>query len=95
MPEIKSNCSIGLKATRLFWLSHDLLYDDPAKWTEMPIAQFEYNESSKSWSLFGYNRNSRRVPYSKGNLEKLLQYVNKDLTGIIPGDNLSNVPLEE
>lgn len=60
-------------------------YDDPAKWTEMPIAQFEYNESSKSWSLFGYNRNSRRVPYSKGNLEKLLQYVNKDLTGIFWG----------
>lgn len=60
-------------------------YDDPSKWTEMPVAQFEYSATTKIWSLYGYNRNDKRLPYSKGSLEKLIQEVNKDTTGIFWG----------
>jgi hypothetical protein len=51
----------------------------------MPIAQFEYSETSKHWSLFGYNRNDERLPIAKGSLEKLIREVDKDTTGIFWG----------
>jgi hypothetical protein len=57
-------------------------FDDPTKWAETPVAQFEYRETTKNWSLFGYDRNSKRLPYSKGHLEKLIQELDKDATGI-------------
>lgn len=58
---------------------------DPTKWTEMPIAQFEYNEVKGTWSLYGYGRHENRKPCSKGNLEKLIQDVDYDSTGIFWG----------
>ena len=61
------------------------VWDDPTKWTEMPIAQFEYSATTKIWSLYGYNRNDKRLPYSKGTLEKLIQELDKDKTGIFWG----------
>lgn len=60
-------------------------FDDPTKWTEVPIAQFEYSTTAKSWSLYGFNRNSRRVPHSTGTLDKLIQDVEKDTTRIFWG----------
>lgn len=60
-------------------------YNDPSAWSEMPIAQFEYDEAAKVWSLYAYNRNDRRNLYSKGPLERLIQEVDKDITGIFWG----------
>jgi len=60
-------------------------YNDPSTWTEMPIAQFEYDLGTKVWSLYAYNRNDKRKPYSKGALEQLIQEVDKDPTGIFWG----------
>lgn len=60
-------------------------YDDPTKWTEMPIAQFEYSVTTKSWSLYSYNRNSKRIPITKGTLEKLISEVDKDRSGMFWG----------
>ncbi|WP_437178211.1 DUF3024 domain-containing protein [Geomonas subterranea] len=60
-------------------------YDDPTKWTEMPIAQFEYSATSKSWSLYAYNRNDKRMAYAKGPLEYLIKAVDQDPTGIFWG----------
>ena len=61
------------------------VYDDPSRWTEMPVAQFEYSEATKSWSLFGYNRNDRRLPIAKGSLDTLIDVVDADRTGIFWG----------
>ena len=60
-------------------------FQDPSVWTEMPIAQFEYDEAAKVWSLYAYDRNNRRKPYSKGPFEQLIQEVDKDPTGILWG----------
>ena len=60
-------------------------YNDPSSWSEMPIAQFEYNEATKAWSLYAYDRNDRRKLYSKGPLEQLIQEVDKDIKGIFWG----------
>jgi len=60
-------------------------FQDPSNWLEMPIAQFEYSAATKAWSLYGYDRNDKRVPVSKGSLEKLTQEVDQDPTGIFWG----------
>lgn len=60
-------------------------FDDPSQWSEVPIAQFEYDASANLWSLYAYDRNNKRKPYSTGPLEKLIQEVDKDRTGIFWG----------
>ena len=75
----------NIKGNKVILMESRPYYDDPSKWSEMPVAQFEYNATTKVWGLFGYNRNDKRLPYSKGNLEKLIQEVDKDITGIFWG----------
>lgn len=60
-------------------------FQDLSIWIEMPIAQFEYSAATKAWSLYAYDRNDKRKPYSKGSLEQLIQDVDQDLTGIFWG----------
>ena len=60
-------------------------FDDPTRWSEMPIAQFEYNKANLHWTLYAYNRNDRRIPFAKGTLEKLINVVDIDTTGIFWG----------
>ena len=55
-------------------------FKDPAIWTEMPIAQLEYSAATKSWSLYAYDRNDKRIPMSKGPLDKLILDVDQDKT---------------
>ncbi|MDA8415425.1 MAG: DUF3024 domain-containing protein [Desulfobacteraceae bacterium] len=62
------------------------LFIDPAIWNEIKIAQFEYNPEARIWTLYWYDRKDRRQPYPTGRnrdtLEKLIQEVNSDPTGI-------------
>jgi len=58
---------------------------NPSVWTETPIAQFEYNATAKTWSLYAYDRNDKRKLFSKGPLEHLIQEADKDVTGIFWG----------
>lgn len=67
-----------IKGNKVLLIESRPYYDDPTKWTGMPIAQFEYSVTIKSWSLYGYNRNDRRLPFSQGTLEKLIQDVDRD-----------------
>jgi Protein of unknown function (DUF3024). len=60
-------------------------YNEPSTWTEMPIAQFEYDAATKTWSLYAYNRNDKRMAYAKGPFEILIKEVDKDPTGIFWG----------
>ena len=62
------------------------LFIDPAIWNEIKIAQFEYSDTSRNWTLFWYDRKNRRQPYptgrNKDTLEKLVVEVDSDPTGI-------------
>lgn len=60
-------------------------YDDQTSWYEMPIAQFEYSAATKKWSLYGYDRNEKRVPISKGSLEGMIQELDIDRTCLFWG----------
>lgn len=86
-PDVRDRIKLfyTIKGNKVILIESRPYFDDPTKWTEMPVAQFEYSETSKNWSLFGYNRNDKRLPYSKGSLKKLLQDVGKDPSGIFWG----------
>jgi hypothetical protein len=86
-PEVRSQIKLLFKFTgnKVILIESRPYYDDPSRWSEMPVAQFEYSATTKSWSLYGYNRNDKRLPLSKGTLEKLIQEVDKDATGIFWG----------
>ncbi|WP_224961806.1 DUF3024 domain-containing protein [Geomonas subterranea] len=60
-------------------------YNDPSKWSDNFISQFEYDCTAKTWSLYAYDRNDRRRPYSTGSLEKLIHEVDNDSTGLFGG----------
>lgn len=86
-PEVRNEIKLlfTVKGNKVILVESRPYFDDPTKWSEMPVAQFEYSETTKQWSLFGYNRNDRRLPVAKGSLEKLIQEVAKDSTGIFWG----------
>ncbi len=76
----------SIKGNKVVLVESRPVYDDPShRWTEMPIAQFEYSAAAKSWSLYGYNRNDRRVPVAKGALDVLINEVDADRTGVFWG----------
>ena len=75
----------NIKGNKVILIESRPYYDDPSKWSEMPVAQFEYSATTKSWSLYGYNRNDKRLPISKGSLDKLIKEVDQDDTGIFWG----------
>lgn len=60
-------------------------FQNPSLWIEIPIAQFEYEVTAKSWTLYAYDRNDRPRLYSRGPLGQLLQDVDKDITCIFWG----------
>lgn len=86
-PEVKDQIKLlnNIKGNKVILIESRPYYDDPSRLTEMPAAQFEYSESTKIWSLYGYNRNDKRLPCSKGSLDKLIKEVDKDTTGIFWG----------
>jgi len=75
----------NIKGNKVILIESRPVWNDPTKWTEMPVAQFEYSVATKIWCLYGYNRNDKRLPYSKGTLEKMILEVDKDTTGIFWG----------
>ena len=64
-------------------------FPKPEQWVDMKIAQFEYNPTTRRWTLYCFDRNSRRRPYHElpGELdfESLLAEVDKDPTGFFWG----------
>ena len=75
----------NIQRNKIILIETRSVYDDPSRWTEMPVAQFEYSEAAKTWSLYGYNRNDRRLPVAKGALDVLIEEVDRDRTGIFWG----------
>jgi hypothetical protein len=86
-PDIRDQIKLhfNIKGNRVILIESGPYNDEPSKWSELPVALFEYSDATKIWSLCGYNRNDKRLPYSKGHLEKLFQEVDNDSTGIFWG----------
>jgi len=65
------------------------LYSDPNEWIEMKVSQFEYNPETFRWTLYCFDRNSKRRDYKPSFkekiFEKLLAEVDADPTGIFWG----------
>ncbi len=88
--EARTSCNNGdgsrllhvIKGEKVVLIESLANYGHPDELTERPVAQFEYKETTKSWSLFGYNRESKSLLYVKGCLEKLIQVMDEDLTGV-------------
>ena len=62
---------------------------DPSRWTRMKVAQFRYDSTTREWTLFYADRNSRwqvyfHIPQSK-DLDVLLREVEEDPTCIFWG----------
>ena len=74
-----------ITGNKVFLIETRPYFDDPSRWTEMPIAQFQYDATSKEWHLYAYNRNNKRLPYSKGCLDQLIQEVDIDPMGMFWG----------
>ena len=64
-------------------------FSRPDEWVEVKPAQFEYNPATKRWTLYCFDRNSRRRPYYEADenqsFEYLLAEVGEDPTGIFWG----------
>ena len=62
---------------------------DADEWEECKVAQFQYDPSSKTWTLYCTDRNSRWREYTDTSATKdfgtLLAEVDKDPTGIFWG----------
>ena len=84
---VKDDVKLAYKiiGKKVFMIETIPYFDHPSRWTEMPIAQFEYNVEAKTWSLYTYNRNEKRKLYSKGPLELLIKEVDKDTYGVFWG----------
>jgi hypothetical protein len=58
-------------------------------WTEMPIAQFRYDDKMKEWTLYCADRNDRWHDYMDcdpaKSIQTLLEAVDEDPTGIFWG----------
>jgi hypothetical protein len=85
--QVRDEVMLTYKITgnKVFLIETRPYFDDPSQWTEMRIAQFEFDAADMVWSLYAYNRNNKRMPYSKGPLDQLIQEVDKDPTGIFWG----------
>lgn len=74
-----------ISGNKVFLIETRPYFDDPSRWTEMYISQFQYKVEVKNWSLFAYNRNDKRNLYANGPLELLIKEVDKDPYGVFWG----------
>ena len=81
--------SFNIRGNKVTLVESRILVREPSRLIESRIAQFEYNPGINCWTLYCYNRNSKRCPYvpkhDQGSLDKLIQEVDKDPTGIFWG----------
>lgn len=68
---------------------HRVAWDDPLSWTVLTVAVLTYDASSGLWTLYCFDRYSRRRPYLNARpsteLNTLLDEVDRDPTGIFWG----------
>ena len=64
-------------------------FHNPSIWTEVPVAQFRYDNKSNKWTLYCADRNSKWHLYTEakpsGKVDDLLKEVDRDSTGIFWG----------
>jgi hypothetical protein len=64
-------------------------FHNPSIWTEVPVAQFRYDNKSNKWTLYCADRNSKWHLYTEakpsGKVDDLLKELDRDPTGIFWG----------
>lgn len=75
------------KSTTLF--EDRPVWNDPSRWTHVPVAQFRFDLKTLQWRLYCCDRNSKWHAYlgtsTTRSFESLLAEVDLDLTGIFWG----------
>jgi len=78
-----------LRGNKLHLLESRQAFQRPDHWITMKIAQFEFEPENRLWTLYCFDRNSKRIPYpnckATARLEALLDEVDADPTGIFWG----------
>jgi hypothetical protein len=68
---------------------HRVVWDDPSSWTVLTVAVLTYDAPSALWTLYCFDRNSRRSPDLNAgpcaDLVMLLDEVDRDPSGIFWG----------
>lgn len=84
-----------IKLTYSFWRESVILYeerpawDNPGEWTKMKIARIDFDQESRGWTLWAYDRNERSLFYfelhPKASLDEVIQEIDDDPTCIFWG----------
>lgn len=90
-PHLRDQVRVGfrIRGTKVLLYEARPVFLKPDEWVEVKAAQFEYSPATKRWTLYCFDRNSRRRPYYEADenqaFEYLLAEVNEDPTGIFWG----------
>ena len=90
-PRLRDQVRVGFRIRGAKVLVYEArpAFMEPGQWVEIKAAQFEYNPDTKRWTLYCFDRNSRRRPYYEADenqsFEYLLTEVADDPTGIFWG----------
>jgi len=84
-----------IRLTFSFWKDSVILYEErphwrePEVWTKMKIARMDFDEASRGWTLWAYDRNDRPLFYidldANVSLDDVLSEIDTDPTGIFWG----------
>lgn len=85
--QVRMSFEIGDEIVTLF--EDRVVWNDPSKWTHMPIAQFKFDSEKVIWSLYSADRNDKWHLYKgkkpRSSFDDLLAEVDKDSTHIFWG----------
>jgi len=86
----KVNLSYRIRGNSVTILENRVpLFPDMKEWTSMPVAQIRYDNETGEWTLYCADRNSRWNDYidllPTKNIDKILNEIDKDPTGIFLG----------
>ena len=85
----KVNLTFRFRGNSVTLYENRPVWDKPSEWIHMAIAQFRFDPSTGHWTLYCADRNSKWHEYldvdPTKRLEKLLEEVDRDPTGIFFG----------
>jgi len=89
-PEIHADVRVGfeIRGDTVTISEHRPVWNDPTNATAMKVAVLAYDPTTRTYDLFGFDRNDRRMPYDvepTTDLTGLVAEIDADPTGIFWG----------